>query len=292
VLKPAASTPLTALRLAEILQEVELPAGVVNIVTGPGETGRMLVEHAGVAKVAFTGSSEVGKLIARAAAPTGRNLTLELGGRSTSIIFEDAAIAQAVEGIVPGSAGSRLLVQESILDEVIERLTERMSSLRLGDPLDRNTDVGAVTSRSGLEGIRDFVERGSAQGARLHEVNTAPLPERGFWCRPCFFSEVQPSHTIAREEVIGPVLVVMSFRTPEEAIERANNVSCGLAAAVWTDKGSKAMALARRLEAGVIWCNTCNRFDPAAPFGGVKESGFGRAGGVHGLRPYVELIPA
>jgi aldehyde dehydrogenase (NAD+) len=298
VLKPAETTPLTALRLAEILQEIELPPGVVNVVTGAGETGRMLVQHPRVAKIAFTGSTEVGKLIARAVAGSEKKLTLELGGKSPNIIFEDAAIDQAIEGIIQGiyfnqghvcCAGSRLLVQESVLEEVIARLTHRMRSLRVGDPLDKNTDVGAINSRPQLEKIERLVRQGRVEGARLHEVNGAPLPERGFWCRPCFFTGVQPSHVIAREEIFGPVLAVMSFRTPEEAIERANNVPYGLSAGVWTDKGSKIFEMARRLKAGVVWCNTFNKFDAAAPFGGYKESGFGREGGLHGLRAYVSL---
>jgi aldehyde dehydrogenase (NAD+) len=301
VLKPAETTSLTALRLAEILQEIDLPPGVVNIVTGAGDTGRLLVEHPGVAKIAFTGSTEVGKLIAAAVAGSGKRLTLELGGKSPNIIFEDAAIDQAVEGVIAGiyfnqghvcCAGSRLLVQESILDETIAKLSHRMQSLRLGDPLDKNTDVGAINSREQLEKINRLVDLGQREGAALHEVNGAaagPLPKPGFWCRPCFFTNVHPSHTIAREEIFGPVLAVLSFRTPEEAVRRANNTPYGLAAGVWTSKGSKVFEIARRLQAGVVWCNTFNRFDPASPFGGYKESGFGREGGMQGLRAYVRL---
>jgi aldehyde dehydrogenase (NAD+) len=298
VLKPAETTPLTALRLAEILQEIEFPPGVVNIVTGAGDTGRALVEHPEVRKIAFTGSTEVGKLIARQCAGTGKKLTLELGGKSPNIIFEDASIDQAIEGIVAGiyfnqghvcCAGSRLFVQESILDEVISKLEHRMRSLRVGDPLDKNTDVGAINSRVQLERISEYVQSGQSEGARLHEVNGQALPGRGYWCRPCFFTDVQPSHRIAREEIFGPVLAVMSFRTPEEALSRANNTPYGLSAGVWTDKGSKIFEIARGLRAGVVWCNAFNRFDAASPFGGYRESGFGREGGVHGLRAYLQM---
>jgi aldehyde dehydrogenase (NAD+) len=298
VLKPAETTPLTALRLAEILQEIDLPPGVVNIVTGDGRTGAALVEHRGIDKLAFTGSTEVGKKIARAAAGTPKRLTLELGGKSPNIIFEDASLDQAVEGIISGiyfnqghvcCAGSRLLVQESILDEVAARLRIRLASLRVGDPMDKNTDVGAINSRQQLATIRRYLDAGVAEGARLHEVNGQALPEKGFWSRPCFFTGVQPSHTIAREEIFGPVLAVMSFRTPEEAIQRANNTPYGLAAGVWTDKGARIFEVARQLKAGVVWLNTYNRFDPASPFGGFKESGFGREGGMQGLRPYLQL---
>jgi aldehyde dehydrogenase (NAD+) len=298
VLKPAETTPLTALRLAEILREIELPPGVVNIVAGDGRTGAALVGHKGVQKIAFTGSTDVGKRIARACAESGKKLTLELGGKSPNIIFEDASIDQAVEGIIQGiyfnqghvcCAGSRLFVQESILDEVTAKLRLRLASLRVGDPLDKNTDVGAINSREQLERIRSYVSCGCDEGAKLHEVNGHPLPERGFWCRPSFFTGVQPSSRIAREEIFGPVLAVMSFRTPEEAITRANNTPYGLAAGVWTDKGGKIFEIARQLKAGVVWLNTYNRFDPASPFGGFKESGFGREGGVQGLRAYVSL---
>jgi aldehyde dehydrogenase (NAD+) len=305
VLKPAETTPLTALRLAEIFEEVGLPPGVVNIVTGDGRTGAALVAHPKVAKIAFTGSTEVGKTIAAACAgrpgagdAEAKRLTLELGGKSPNIIFEDASIDQAVEGIISAiyfnqghvcCAGSRLYVQESILEEVTAKLTIRMASLRVGDPLDKNTDVGAINSAAQLRTIRGFLEAGCAEGARLHEVNGRPLPAKGYWCRPCFFTGVQPSHRVAREEIFGPVLAVMSFRTPEEAIARANNTPYGLAAGVWTDKGSKIFEIARQLKAGVVWLNTYNRFDPASPFGGFKESGFGREGGMQGLRGYVDL---
>jgi aldehyde dehydrogenase (NAD+) len=303
VLKPAETTPLTALRLAEILQEIDLPPGVVNIVTGDGTTGAALVQHPGVQKIAFTGSTEVGKKIAMAVASAGvtspsKRLTLELGGKSPNIIFEDASIDQAIEGIIQGiyfnqghvcCAGSRLLVQEGILDQVIAKLRIRLASLRIGDPMDKNTDVGAINSRMQLETITRYVEAGRAEGAHLHEVNGQALPPRGYWQRPCFFTNVQPSHVVAREEIFGPVLAVMSFRTPEEAIQRANNTPYGLAAGVWTDKGSKIFEIARRLRAGVVWLNTYNRFDPASPFGGYKESGFGREGGLHGLRAYLQV---
>jgi aldehyde dehydrogenase (NAD+) len=307
VLKPAETTSLTALRLVEILHEVGLPPGVVNVVTGDGATGRHLASHPGLDKIAFTGSTEVGKRIAHAASTRNVALTLELGGKSPHIIFEDASIDQAVEGIVSGiyfnqgevcCAGSRLFVQEPVLDEVIRKLRIRLASLRVGDPLDKNTDVGAINSRAQLDRIEHYLRVGVAEGATLDVPGAhdggSPAPwstprERGFWCRPCFFTGVQPSHTVAREEIFGPVLCVMSFRTPDEAVSRANNTPYGLAAGVWTDKGSKAFDVAKALKAGVVWCNTYNRFDPASPFGGFKESGFGREGGVHGLRAYVRL---
>jgi aldehyde dehydrogenase (NAD+) len=312
VLKPAETTSLTALRLAEICQEVGLPKGVVNIITGDGRTGAALVDHPYVNKIAFTGSTEVGKKIARACAGTGKRLTLELGGKSPNIIFEDASLDQAVEGIVEGiyfnqghvcCAGSRLFVQESVLDEVIAKLEIRMASLRVGDPLDKNTDIGAINSRAQLDTIGRYVDAGMNEGARLHVGGSINgLADRwngtadtavahsgsGYWCRPSFFTGVQPSHTIARDEIFGPVLAVMSFRTPEEAITRANNTPYGLAAGVWTDKGSKIFEIASKLKAGVVWLNTYNKFDPASPFGGFKESGFGREGGVQGLRGYLQ----
>ena len=321
VLKPAETTSLTALRLAEIFQEVGLPPGVVNIVTGEGATGACLVDHPGVDKIAFTGSTDVGKRIAGAVAGSSKRLTLELGGKSPNIIFEDASLDQAIEGIVQGiyfnqghvcCAGSRLFVQESIRDEVVKRLAIRLASLRVGDPMDKNTDVGAINSRSQLEKIEGYLAAGVEEGARLRvcgagmangaaprrrsgspEGNGAAwrhgLPEAGFWCRPCFFTGVQPSHTVARDEIFGPVLAVMTFRTPEEALVRANSTPYGLAAGVWTDKGSKIFEIARRLKAGVVWLNTYNKFDPGSPFGGFKESGFGREGGMQGLRAYVDL---
>jgi aldehyde dehydrogenase (NAD+) len=298
VLKPAETTPLTALALAEILQEVELPPGVVNIVTGGPAAGKALVEHDGVDKVAFTGSTEVGKRIAAACAGTPKRLTLELGGKSPNIVFADAALDQAVEGIVAGiwfnqgqvcCAGSRLLVEESVLDEVLAKLRWRMRSLRVGDPLDKNTDVGAINSKAQLERIRGYLDAGEREGATREEICESRLPAKGFWCRPTLFTNVQPSHLVAREEIFGPVLAVMSFRTPDEAVTRANNTMYGLSAGVWTEKGAKAFEIARRLKAGTVWCNTFNRFDAASPFGGFKESGFGREGGRHGLAAYLDL---
>ncbi len=295
VLKPAETTSLTALRLAEILQEIDLPPGVVNIITGAGETGRELVAHGDVDKIAFTGSTDVGRAIASTVAGTKKRLTLELGGKSPNIIFADAAIDQAVEGIVSSiwanqgqvcCAGSRLLVEESVADEVIEKLRMRMRSLRVGDPLDKNTDIGAINSRAQLDRIESFIKIGVAEGAQRHEVSDVVLPPKGFWCKPCFFTEVQPAHTIAREEIFGPVLAVMTFRTPDEAVARANNTMYGLSAGIWTSRGSKAYEVARQIKAGVVWCNTFNQFDPAAPFGGYRESGFGREGGRSGLSAY------
>ncbi|MFG0327464.1 MAG: aldehyde dehydrogenase family protein [Phycisphaerales bacterium JB037] len=298
VLKPAETTSLTALRLAEIFQEVGLPKGVVNIVTGEGATGQAITAHEGFDKLAFTGSTAVGKQIARAAAARGTRLTLELGGKSPNIVFADASIDQAVEGIISGiyfnqghvcCAGSRLFVQESVLDQVIAKLRLRLSTLRVGNPLDKNTDVGAINSKAQLDTINRYLEHGESEGATRETVNGQPLPDKGHWCRPCFFTGVQPSHTIAREEIFGPVLAVMSFRTPDEAITRANNSPYGLAAGIWTDKGSKIFEIASKMKAGVVWCNTYNRFDPASPFGGFKESGFGREGGIHGLSAYLDL---
>ncbi len=271
VLKPAETTSLTALRFAQICAEIGLPKGVVNIVTGAGATGQAIVEHDGIDKIAFTGSTKVGKMIAKAVAPTNKRLTLELGGKSANIIFEDASIDQAIEGIIEGiyfnqghvcCAGSRLFVQESILESVIDKLSDRMRSLRVGDPMDKNTDVGAINSKEQLATINKFLALGDQEGAVRHEASEAALPEKGYWCRPCFYSGVQPSHTIAREEIFGPVLAVMSFRTPEEAISRANNSPYGLAAGVWTDKGSKIFDTARRLDAGIVWLNTYNKCDP------------------------------
>jgi aldehyde dehydrogenase (NAD+) len=297
VLKPAETTPVTALHLAEIIREAGVPDGVVNIVTGAGEVGASLVAHDGVAKVAFTGSTEVGKEIAATVAGTGKRLTLELGGKAANIVFDDAPIDQAIEGVIAGiyfnqghvcCAGSRLLVQESIASTVVEKLRRRMETLRVGDPLDKNTDVGAINSRAQLLRIEELVESGVAEGAELFQ-SSARLPGKGFWFKPSFFTNVSASHRIAREEVFGPVLSVMTFRTLDEAVERANNTFYGLSAGIWTDKGSKVFAVASRLRAGVIWGNTFNKFDPTSPFGGYKESGFGREGGLHGLRPYVEL---
>ena len=297
VLKPAETTPLTALMLARIIQEADLPPGVVNIVTGAGATGQALVEHPDVDKVAFTGSTDVGKQIARTVAGTRKKVTLELGGKAPNIIFEDAPIDQAVEGIVNGiyfnqghvcCAGSRLFVQESVLEPVIRKLRDRLATLRLGNPLDKNTDIGAINSRAQLEKITELVESGREEGAEIFQP-TCSVPEKGFWFRPTFFTGVAQSHRIAQEEIFGPVLSVLTFRTPEEAIERANNTPYGLSAGVWTEKGSRILKIAQKLRAGVIWANTYNKFDPSSPFGGYKESGFGREGGLHGLRPYVEL---
>jgi len=296
VLKPAETTSLTALHLARLIQEIDLPPGVVNIVTGAGDTGRMVSTHAAVKKVAFTGSTEVGQRIMESLAAREIPLTLELGGKSANIVFADAAIEQAIEGVVSGiwfnqghvcCAGSRLLVEESILEPFVAGLRDRMAQLRLGDPLDKNTDVGAINSGEQLERIRTLVTAGQEEGAILHDVQSTPLPDKGFWFPPCFFTGVQPAHVVAREEIFGPVLAVMSFRTPEEAIRRANMTPYGLVAGIWTDKGSKIFEIANRMDAGVVWCNTYNQFDASSPFGGVKESGFGREGGLHGLRSYV-----
>src|SRR5213595_1624248 len=297
VLKPAETTSITALHLAQILQEAELPDGVVNILTGAGETGSALVNHADIDKIAFTGSTEVGKRIASATAGTKKKLTLELGGKAANIIFEDAAIDQAVEGIIAGiyfnqghvcCAGSRLFVQESIFSNVIRKLRDRISTLRLGNPLDKNTDIGAINSRAQLDKICELVDSGLKQGAQLVQAR-ARLPAKGFWYPPSFFTGVTASHRVAQEEIFGPVLSVMTFRTPEEAIARANNTPYGLSAGVWTDKGSKIFKIVNQLRAGVVWANTYNKFDPSSPFGGYKESGFGREGGRHGLLPYLTL---
>ncbi len=297
VLKPAETTPLSALRLAEICAEADLPAGVVNIVTGDGVPGAALAAHPGVDKVAFTGSTEVGKAIARARAGSRVPLTLELGGKAANIVFADAPLDAAIEGIVSGiyfnqghvcCAGSRLLVQESIHDEVVARLKERIETLRLGDPLDKNTDIGAINSRAQLARIHELVDSGIAEGAVWHR-QTAALPERGCFFPASFFTGVGPGMRIAREEIFGPVLSVLTFRTADEAIEKANNTRYGLSAGVWTDKGSKSMYVAARLKAGVVWCSTFNQFDPSSPFGGYRESGFGREGGLEGLRAYLQL---
>ncbi|MDB5092721.1 MAG: betaine-aldehyde dehydrogenase [Candidatus Eremiobacteraeota bacterium] len=297
VLKPAETTPLTALLLAEICAEAELPPGVVNIVTGDGRTGAALVAHPDVDKIAFTGSTEVGKIIARTLAGTRKRLTLELGGKAANIVFADAPLDQAIEGVVNGiyfnqghvcCAGSRLLVQESVHDEVVAKLKARIETLRVGDPLDKNTDIGAINSAAQHAKIAELVASGVAEGAVLHQQSCA-LPERGFFFRASFFTGVAQSHRIAREEIFGPVLSVMTFRTADEAIEKANNTPYGLSAGVWTDKGSKSMYVAQRLQAGVVWCSTFNQFDPSSPFGGYRESGFGREGGVAGLRSYLSL---
>jgi aldehyde dehydrogenase (NAD+) len=297
VLKPASTTPLSALLFAEVCRQADLPPGVVNIVPGPGDIGMALVSHPGVAKVAFTGSTEIGKKIQRAVAGTDKALTLELGGKAANIVFEDAALDQAVEGIVNGiyfnqgevcCAGSRLLVQESIADELVTRLKDRLSTLRVGDPLDKNTDVGAINSRAQLEKITELVAAGTAEGAEIYQP-ACDLPDRGWFFRPTLFTNVAQSHRIAREEIFGPVLAVLTFRTPDEAIEKANNTAYGLSAGIWTEKASKVFAMVRAMKAGVVWANTFNRFDPTAPFGGYRESGFGREGGMHGLHAYVRL---
>ncbi|MFG2053653.1 aldehyde dehydrogenase family protein [Micromonospora sp. NPDC048930] len=297
VLKPAETTPLTALLFAEICQQADLPAGVVNIVTGAGDTGRALVEHPGVDKVAFTGSTEVGKAIARAVAGTRKKLTLELGGKAANIVFDDAPVDQAVEGIVNGiffnqghvcCAGSRLLVQESVADRVLESLKRRMAQLRVGDPLDKNTDIGAINSAAQLARIKELSDAGSAEGAERWSP-PCELPDRGFWFAPTIFTGVTQAHRIAREEIFGPVLSVLTFRTPAEAVEKANNTPYGLSAGIWTDKGSRILWTADRLRAGVVWANTFNKFDPTSPFGGYKESGYGREGGRHGLEAYLNV---
>jgi aldehyde dehydrogenase (NAD+) len=295
VLKPAETTPLTALLFAEICQQADLPAGVVNIVTGAGDTGRALVEHPDVDKIAFTGSTEVGKLIARAVAGTGKKVTLELGGKAANVVFDDAPIDQAVEGIVNGiffnqghvcCAGSRLLVQESVAEELLERLQRRMATLRVGDPLDKNTDVGAINSAEQLARIQELSDAGEAEGAERWSP-PCELPDRGFWFPPTVFTGVTQAHRIAREEIFGPVLSALTFRTPAEAVEKANNTPYGLSAGVWTEKGSRILWMAQQLRAGVVWANTFNKFDPASPFGGYKESGYGREGGRHGLGAYL-----
>jgi aldehyde dehydrogenase (NAD+) len=297
ILKPAETTPLTSLLLAEIIREADLPPGVVNILTGAGPTGAALASHPGVDKVAFTGSTDVGKRIQRALAGTKKKLTLELGGKAPNIVFEDAPLDQAVEGIINGiyfnqghvcCAGSRLFVQESVVEPVIRKLRDRIGTLRVGNPLDKNTDVGAINSRAQLEKIQELVQSGVEEGAEMVQ-SACKLPSRGFWFAPTFFTGVAQSSRIAQEEIFGPVLSVLTFRTPEEALEKANNTPYGLSAGIWTEKGSRILKMASRLRAGVVWANTYNKFDPASPFGGYKESGFGREGGLHGLSPYVVL---
>ncbi|HEY6595171.1 MAG TPA: aldehyde dehydrogenase family protein [Asanoa sp.] len=297
VLKPAETTPLTALLFAEICQQADLPPGVVNIITGAGATGQALVTHAGVDKVAFTGSTEVGREIARAVAGTRKKVTLELGGKAANVIFDDAPIDQAVEGIVNGiffnqghvcCAGSRLLVQESVYDDVLSFLKRRMARLRVGDPLDKNTDIGAINSSAQLDRIRTLSDIGSSEGAERWSP-PCELPDRGFWFAPTIFTGVTQAHRIAREEIFGPVLSVLTFRTPAEAVEKANNTPYGLSAGVWTEKGSRILWMADRLRAGVVWANTFNKFDPTSPFGGYKESGYGREGGRQGLEGYLDV---
>lgn len=297
VLKPAETTSLTALKLAELIQEADLPPGVVNIVTGFGATGAAIVNHPDVDKIAFTGSTEVGKIIQRAIAGTHKKATLELGGKAANIIFEDAPLDQAVEGIINGiyfnqghvcCAGSRLFVQEGVYDTVVRKLKDRMETLIVGDPLDKNTDVGAINSASQLKTIQDYIKIGQVEGAEMFQ-NACKLPAKGFWCRPTLFLGASQSHRIVQEEIFGPVLAVQTFRTVDEVVEKANNTNYGLSAGVWTDKGSKIFQVSNKLRAGVIWANTYNKFDPASPFGGYKESGFGREGGLHGLGAYVHL---
>ena len=297
VLKPAETTPLTALLLGEICEEADLPPGVVNVITGDGRTGAALVAHPDVNKIAFTGSTDVGKIIQKTVAGTRKRLTLELGGKAANIVFADAPLDQAIEGVVNGiyfnqghvcCAGSRLLVQESVHDEVVDKLKARIETLRLGDPLDKNTDIGAINSAAQHAKISELIESGVAEGAVLYQ-QTCALPERGYFHRAAFFTGVSQSHRIAREEIFGPVLSIMTFRTADEAIEKANNTPYGLSAGVWTDKGAKSMYVAQRLQAGVVWCSTFNQFDPSSPFGGYRESGFGREGGVAGLRAYLSV---
>jgi aldehyde dehydrogenase (NAD+) len=296
VLKPAETTPLSALLFCDVLRQAELPPGVVNILTGDGRAGAAIVKSE-VDKIAFTGSTEVGKAIQRELAGTGKKLTLELGGKAANVIFDDAALDQAVEGIVNGiyfnqghvcCAGSRLLVQESVYEDVIDKLKRRLTTLRVGDPLDKNTDVGAINSRAQLDKIEELVESGKEEGAEIYQP-PCRLPEKGYWFVPTVFTDVAQSYRIAQEEIFGPVLSVLTFRTPDEAVEKANNTPYGLSAGVWTEKGSRILSMAQRLRAGVIWANTYNRFDPSSPFGGYKESGFGREGGLHGLEPYLSF---
>ncbi|MEO5565035.1 MAG: aldehyde dehydrogenase family protein [Chitinophagaceae bacterium] len=298
VLKPAETTPLTALKLAEIIQESDLPPGVVNIITGAGATGAAIVNHPDINKIAFTGSTDVGKIIQRAIAGTNKKATLELGGKAANIIFEDAALDQAVEGVINGiyfnqghvcCAGSRLYVQESVAKLVIRKLKDRLESLIVGDPMDKNTDIGAINSRQQLDNIHKYLKIGTQEGAEMYQTS-CPLPKKGFWCRPTMFTNVAQSNRIAQEEIFGPVLAVLTFRTDDEVIEKANNSPYGLSAGVWTDKGSKIFNMTKRMRAGVVWANTFNKFDPTSPFGGYKESGFGREGGLHGLLPYLNLV--
>jgi len=297
VLKPAETTPLSALVLAEILEQAELPPGVVNIVTGDGSTGAALVEHPDVDKIAFTGSTEVGRMIQQRTAASHKHLTLELGGKGANIVFDDAPIDEMIEGIIDGiffnqghvcCAGSRLLVQESVADEVLRRLVRRVEQLRVGDPLDKNTDVGAINSAAQLLRIRELTDFGESEGATRY-TSSCELPQKGYWFAPTVFADVSQSHRIAREEIFGPVLSVLTFRTPEEAVTKANNTKYGLACGVWSEKGSRTLWVAERLRAGVVWANTYNRFDPTSPFGGMRESGFGREGGRHGLEAYLNV---
>lgn len=297
VLKPAETTPLTALKLAEIIREADLPPGVVNIVTGAGNTGSAIVNHPDINKIAFTGSTDVGKLIQKSVAGTNKKYTLELGGKAANIIFEDAPVDQAVEGIINAiffnqghvcCAGSRLFVQEGIAAEVSKKLKDRMETLIVGDPMDKNTDIGAINSKAQLDRINSAIEMGIHEGGEIYQSN-GELPKKGYWCKPTLFNNVSQSHRIVQEEIFGPVLAVQTFRTPDEVIEKANNTPYGLSGGVWTDKGSKIFNITGQLRAGVIWANTFNKFDPTSPFGGYKESGQGREGGLHGLMPYLNL---
>ena len=298
VLKPAETTPLTALKLAEIIQEAEVPDGVVNIITGAGATGAAIVNHPGIDKIAFTGSTEVGKIIQKAIAGTGKKATLELGGKAANIIFDDAPIDQAVEGVINGiffnqghvcCAGSRLYVQESIYKDVIRKLKDRLETLIVGDPMDKNTDIGAINSKQQLKTIHKYLKIGQKEGAEMYQ-SSGSIPSKGFYCRPTIFTNVAQSNRIAQEEIFGPVLTIQTFRTDDEVIEKANNTPYGLSAGVWTDKGSKIFNMTTKLRAGVVWANTFNQFDPSSPFGGYKESGYGREGGLHGLTPYLNLV--
>jgi len=297
VLKPAETTSLTAMKLAEVFRDAGLPPGVVNIVTGAGPTGAAIVNHPDVNKVAFTGSTEVGKIIQRSLAGTDKKYTLELGGKAANIIFADAAIDEAVEGIVNGiffnqghvcCAGSRLLVQESVADEVVRKLRDRMETLIIGDPLDKNTDIGAINSAGQLETIESYLSIGQAEGAEMYQSDCS-VPDQGYWCRPTIFTGVSQSNRIVQEEIFGPVLAIQTFRTLEEGLTKANNTPYGLSGGVWTDKGSKVFKMTQKIRAGVIWANTFNKFDPTSPFGGYKESGVGREGGMHGLGAYLKL---
>ena len=297
VLKPAETTSLTALKLAEIIQEADLPPGVVNIITGAGATGAAIVNHPGIDKIAFTGSTSVGKIISKAIAGTNKRATLELGGKAANIIFDDAPIDQAVEGVINGiffnqghvcCAGSRLYVQESVYKEVVRKLKDRLETLIVGDPLDKNTDIGAINSKEQLANINKYLKIGIAEGAEMYQ-SSAPLPSKGFYCRPTIFTNVAQSNRISQEEIFGPVLTVQTFRTDDEVIEKANNTPYGLSAGVWTDKGSKIFNLTTKLRSGVVWANCYNQLDPTSPFGGYKESGYGREGGLHGLYGYVDL---
>ena len=298
VLKPAETTPLTALKLAEIIQEAYIPPGVVNIITGAGATGAALVNHPGIDKIAFTGSTQVGKIIQNAIAGTSKKATLELGGKAANIIFDDAPLDQAVEGVINGiffnqghvcCAGSRLYVQESVFKQVVQKLKDRLETMIVGDPLDKNTDIGAINSKEQLNTINKYIKIGIKEGAEMYQ-SSAELPHKGFWCRPTLFTNVAQSNRIAQEEIFGPVLAIQSFRTDDEVIEKANNSPYGLSSGVWTDKGSKIFNLTTKLRSGVVWANTFNKFDPTSPFGGYKESGYGREGGLHGLNAYVKLI--